>query len=342
MNPSIPFILFMSSRRNSVEGEALSARVVWSTPPDMPIPDTLNLGLALAVFVAAIGLIWLASSVQTWLGVFLIGLLFSYLLLTNYALLHEAAHGNLQSSPRRNYWLGLLTGCLFPIPFSMIRSTHQGHHLFNRTDSEMFDLYYPHDNLFIKYIRWYGILCGLFWPLIPLGAVLFALTPKPLRDRLFQKPQSTGYLFSDAQRASVWNVRFELLGILAFFWLLHWALHLHWTHTLVLYAFFSVNWSTRQYVGHAFSKRDIIDGAWNLRHNRLMTWILLHGEYDKTHHRRPDVSWIYLPRLTPPDEERPGYIKHYWRQWLGPRPNTEPPPVPDYDEARATSAAPGL
>ena len=299
----------------------------FSTPPDMPVPDSLNLLLSLAVFGCAIGLICAASYVHNWLAVLAIGIVFSYVLLTNYALLHEATHGNLQLTPRRNYWLGFLTGCLFPMPFSMICLTHQGHHLYNRTDSEMFDLYYPHDNRVIKYIRWYGILLGLFWPLIPLGAVLFSLSPRPLREKIFGQPQSTSYMFSNVKRTSIWSVRVEFLAIVLLFTGLHWLLHLHWTHTLVLYACFSINWSTRQYVGHAFSKRDIIDGAWNLRHNPLMSFVLLHGEYDKTHHRRPDVSWIYLPKLTPADDERPSYFKHYWRQWLGPRPNLEPAPV---------------
>jgi len=210
----------------------------------------------------------------------------------------------------------------------MICLTHQGHHLHNRTDAEMFDLYYPHDNRVLKYLRWYGILCGFFWPLVPLGAVLFATLPGPLRRRVFDQRQSTRYMFASAQRASVWSVRAELAAIIAFFVGLHWSLDLHWTHTLVCYACFSLNWSTRQYVGHAFSKRDIIDGAWNLRHNPLMSWVLLHSELDKTHHQRPDVSWIYLPRLTAPDDERPGYVRQYWRQWLGPRPSVEPEPAP--------------
>lgn len=132
-------------------------------------------------------------------------------------------------------------------------------------------------------------------------------------------------------------VRAELGLIIAFFAGLHLLLSLQWTHTLVLYACFSVNWSTRQYVGHAFSKRDIIDGAWNLRHHPLMSWVLLHGEYDKTHHQRPDVSWIYLPQLTAADDERPGYVRQYWRQWLGPRPNVEPEPV-----AAAIPSAPAV
>jgi len=191
----------------------------------------------------------------------------------------------------------------------------------------MFDLYYPHDNRLLKYLRWYGILCGMFWPLIPLGAVLFSLLPRFLREKIFGQPKSTGYMFSNIRMAAVWAVRLELLAIVSFFTAIHWLLGLNWTHTLILYACFSFNWSTRQYVGHAFSKRDIIDGAWNLRHNRLMSAILLHGEYDKNHHRRSDVSWYYLPQLSPPDEARPSYFKHYWRQWLGPRPNSEPEPA---------------
>ena len=56
-----------------------------------------------------------------------VGVAYSYLLLTNYALLHEASHGNLQSAAWRNYTLGLVTGLLFPMPFTLMRSTHQGH-----------------------------------------------------------------------------------------------------------------------------------------------------------------------------------------------------------------------
>jgi fatty acid desaturase len=57
-----------------------------------------------------------------------------------------------------------------------------------------------------------------------------------------------------------------------------------------------------------------------------MTWILLHGEYDLNHHRRPDVSWYHLPDLSQAGEGRPGYIRQYWRLWRGPRLNTEPAP----------------
>lgn len=296
-------------------------------PPEMPIPVRLNLTLVAVVVTAAVALLGLGSWVEPWYAVLAVGIVFSYVLLTNYALLHEATHNNLHSAPRANHWLGLLTGLLFPVPFSMVHATHQGHHLRNRTDFEMFDLYYPTDNRLVKYGQWYSILCGLFYPIIPLGALLFALCPSLLRARAFRQARSSSYLLGDIRTNEVRAIRAEVLLIAAFFAGLAWLLELRLANTLVLYACFAVNWSTRQYVGHAFSKRDVIQGAWNLRHNRLMSLVLLHGEYDLNHHRRPDVSWYYLPGLCrPEDPPRRGYVRQYWRLWLGPRPAAEPAP----------------
>jgi fatty acid desaturase len=298
------------------------------SPPsaDYPIPNCLNASLVAVVFSSALALLWLGSHADHWYAILGVGVLFSYVLLTNYALLHEAVHGNLNSSSRLNYCLGVLTGFLFPIPFSMIRTTHQGHHLRNRTDYEMFDLYYPTDSRLIKHGRWYMILCGLFYPFVPLTALLFALCPAVLRGRFFRFDKAYRYLLGDIQDAEIRSIRVEVFLTVVFFACLAWLLQLQWLNTLILYACFSFNWSTRQYVGHAFSRRDVIEGAWNLRHNRLMSWVLLHGEWDLNHHRRPDLSWYYLPRVSLADEPRPSYIKQYWRQWRGPRLVTEPAP----------------
>jgi fatty acid desaturase len=297
-------------------------------PADMPIPNRLNVCLVALVFAVGLASLWLGSVVTAWYAVLLAGIAFSYLMLTNYALLHEAAHRNLHSSPRVNYLLGVIAGLLFPIPFRLMRTTHQNHHHHNRTDHEMFDLYYATDNRVLKWLQWYGLLCGLFWPLVPLGAVLFALCPWLLRWQLVKKTDpARGVAFVDnLERTAVRAIRLELLLIVLFFIALFWALDLRWQNTLVLYACFSFNWSTRQYVGHAFSRRDIVDGAWNLRHSPWMTWLLLHGEWDLNHHRRPDVPWYYLPRLAQQSEPRLSYWKQYWRQWLGPRLCHEPEP----------------
>jgi fatty acid desaturase len=292
----------------------------------MPIKNRLNVALVACVVSAAVALLWLASQVESAWAVFAVGIVFSYVMLTDYALLHEATHGNLHASPRWNYWLGVAAGAFFPVSFSMVRTTHQGHHLRNRTDFELFDLYYPGDNRLVKYAQWYSILCGLFWPIVPIGAILAAIWPGLLRLRPFQRARSSSYLVGDIRASDLWAIRAEVLLIVAIFAALFYALELRWLPTLVLYGCFAVNWSTRQYIGHAFSHRHVIDGAWNLRHNRLMSWILLHGEYDLNHHRRPDVPWYYLPTLSPRDEPRLSYVRQYLRLWLGPRPSDEPAP----------------
>lgn len=93
----------------------------------------------------------------------------------------------------------------------------------------------------------------------------------------------------------------------------------------------SVRMFRRKLVGapihrHAFSRRGVVEGAFNLRHNRVMSWLLLHGEWDLNHHRRPDVPWLYLQQLPTREDERLDYGRQYLRLWRGPRMCTEPSP----------------
>ena len=302
---------------------------------EFPIPDWLNSALVLGVSGIAIALLWLASHLETWPGVIAVGILFSYAMLTNYALLHDGTHESLRSSVRANYWFGFITGIWFPVPFSMIHYTHRSHHRFNRTDTEMFDLYYPTDNRVLKYMQWYSILCGLFWPLVPLGAMIIAFCPSGLRSRVLSKADpARGLAYLAAIPGDVvTRVRMETLALVAIWAALAWSLEFRLVPVLVCYACFSFNWSTRQYVTHAFTQRDVIDGAFNLRHNRLMDFVLLHGQWDLNHHRHPEVSWYYLPRLaasegTSSEKARRSYVKQYLRQWKGPVPAMSPGPEP--------------
>jgi fatty acid desaturase len=303
----------------------ISASVTFDTPhygsppADMPIPNRLNAVLVALVVGSGLALLWLGSHVTAWYAILLTGAAFSYLMLTNYALLHEAAHGNLNSSPRVNYLLGIITGMLFPIPFRLMRTTHQNHHRHNRTDHEMFDLYYPSDSRVLKWAQWYGILAGLFWPFIPIGALWVAVWPGLLRLLTKADPGRGVAIVANLERKAIRALRLELALIILFYVVLFWLFDLKLLNTLILFACFSFNWSTRQYVGHAFSRRDIVEGAWNLRHVPTMSWLLLNGELDLNHHRHPEVSWYYLPRFSTPNERRLSYWRQYWRQWLGPR-----------------------
>jgi fatty acid desaturase len=292
----------------------------------MSVPNVLNFTLVVLDVAAAIVLLWLGSWLDFGWAVLGVGIVFSYLMLTNYALLHEAIHDNLNSDPAWNYWLGVVAGIFFLAPFSMIRVTHRGHHQRNRTDAEMFDLYYPGDSFFLKCCQWYGTLAGLFWPCIPVCAFLFAVCPRTIGLQLFSGPPLGNANVKDINAHDLRRIRLELLLTLAVFTLLLGLFEWRWLNILILYGCFSINWSTRQYVGHAFSRRDIVEGAWNLRHTWLASKILLHGEWDLTHHRHPEVPWYYLPTLASPDEPRRNYVTQYWRQWLGPRLASEPPP----------------
>ena len=97
-------------------------------------------------------------------------------------------------------------------------------------------------------------------PLVPLGAVLFATCPMALRVR-FRRARVSNYVLGDIQKADVRAIRWEVLLIAAFFAAIFWLLDLRWQNTLVLYACFAFNWSTRQYVGHAYTQRDVIEGS---------------------------------------------------------------------------------
>ena len=86
------------------------------------------------------------------------------------------------------------------------------------------------------------------------------------------------------------------------------------------YAAFGFNWSSLQYTDHAFSERDVYEGAWNLRVNRLVQYIFLNYHHHRIHHLYPTVPWLYLERYIDKSEERPTFLSIYLKMWAGPRP----------------------
>ena len=290
-----------------------------------PIHGSLNRALVALVMAAALALLWVGAHVSlAW--ALPVGIVFSFVLLSNYALLHEATHDNLHPGARWNHALGTLAGFLFPIPFSMIKVTHTVHHCCNRTDHEMFDLYYPGDNMFLKLGQWYGLMCGWFWPCIPLGTVLLATFPGLLRSAPFRKARTTAVLFDDFERHGIRRIRIEVMLMLGFWIALFYLLELRWSNLLLMYACFAFNWSTRQYVTHAFTPRDVVNGALNLRAGRLMSSILLKGNWDLVHHQQPWLPWTALEAQGRRSAAPVAFWPQYWRMWRGPVPVAEAAP----------------
>lgn len=303
------------TERAEAEGASQGAAADRLTPP-----DRLNLAIAAAILCASLGLLWLGSQLDlAWALV--VGIPFSFVLLSNYALMHEAVHDVLHRNPRTNWLIGMVAGWLFPMSFTVLKVTHIVHHCCNRTDHEMFDYYYPGDRLPIKYAQWYGLLLGLWWPLIPVGTLLLGIAPGLLRSMPFRRARTTAVLFDDFGPAEVFRIRLEVATGLVFWTAAFLLLDLRWEAVLLMYACFGFNWSTRQYVTHAFTPRDVRNGALNLRVSRLMGAVLLNGHWDLVHHRHPHVPWTHLPVLGRDSEPPVSYWHQYRELWKGPRPS---------------------
>lgn len=307
-----------------------------SRRPDTPIKEGTNLLLVVTVVGLSVSLLWLASFLSQWYWTLGLGVVFSYLMLTNYALMHEAIHLNLQENQGRNYIFGVISSCMFPVSFTMVQITHQGHHYRNRTDAEIFDQYYPGRlSKFLKFGQWYGTLLGFFYFLVVLTSFLIGLIPGITRSRIFIGEVGNGNL-ADVTKEDLKKIRLEMAVLICGWAAIFYFLQLNWLIVLLMFGMAGINWSTRQYIGHAYSPREIIDGAWNLRHNPIMSRILLHGEWDLTHHKYPDVPWSYLPTMPIDGRDRPGYVGLYFRMWAGPRLVDEAEPdMWDTDEMRA-------
>lgn len=252
----------------------------------------------------------------------------SFLLLTNYALLHEAAHGNFHKNPRLNYLGGILSGFLFPISFTLVQVTHSKHHAYNRTIYESFDLISKSDHRMVKYFQWYSILLGFFWPSAVLGNLLVAFFPNARNWKIFQNRLSTKVMLEDLQPSDIPKIRWETAGILILWSLIFYIGLMEPMAIFILYFLFGINWSTRQYITHAYTERKVIEGAFNLKTSRWHELLLLNGNWDREHHEYPEFPWIFLSKLGKKRKADRSYLKQYLKMWLGPISTDEAPPLP--------------
>jgi fatty acid desaturase len=297
--------------------------------PDLRIPGKLNVTLALLAYSFAIGLLWLAS--HTGSTVLLIGAAigFSYVGNTIFSLLHEAVHGSFHSNRNVNNAFGIVSAAFFPTSFTFQRVCHLGHHRRNRTDLELFDYYYPEDNRFIKFYRLYCLLTGFYWLSIPFGCAVFFLLRGLFVSKAFlavARPLGLGPMIGDLSDQPPGRIRLEIGFTILLQALLFWALSLTLTGWFVCYVAFALNWCSLQYTDHAWTVRDIRNGAWNLKVNRTVQYIFLNYHHHLAHHQNPKVPWIHLPKFVDFDKPRPSYLRIYLSLWRGPRPIEQPPP----------------
>ncbi|MBM7114513.1 fatty acid desaturase family protein [Archangium primigenium] len=285
-------------------------------------PGTLNVCLALGIVAGGVGLQWLASRAEGTATLLGLGVAFSFLFLPLYSLLHEAEHRVFHVNPRVNEGFGLLLAAFFPGPFTFLRACHLGHHRRNRSDAEMFDLYYPSDNRTWKRVYFYFLYTGGFWLAVPLAVGSMLVWPGFLRGQVIKDP-STVAMLHGIPEGFFRRIRLECAGVVLLHAALIGGLGLSPGRYLLLYALYGVNWSAQQYITHAASPRHVLDGAHNLRAWRGYEVLLLHFNWHLAHHQHPRVPWLYLPRYDDASRTRPGYLTSFLRFWRGPR-LTEP------------------
>src|SRR6187397_414803 len=151
------------------------------------IPGKINMIILLVCSCAYFTLLWAASHVDHYGWVVLMGVLFAFIMVPVYSLIHEAEHGILHSNKRINDLMGRWLSTLFIAPYTFFRHCHLKHHKKNRTDEEMWDLYYEHQSKKLRYGNLYLMMAGFGYLALWLSVLLFAIAPGLVNSVLFKK-----------------------------------------------------------------------------------------------------------------------------------------------------------
>jgi fatty acid desaturase len=289
----------------------------------LPIPARLNIAIAASAIVVAIACLWLASHSPHWIILLGAACVFSFANNTIFSLLHECVHGSFHPNRHVNESAGVLFAAFFPTAFTIQRVSHFGHHRRNRTDLELYDYYLPHQSRWLKTYWIYCLLTGFYWAIIPVAGLVYLACPFIFRSRAFQNGPAKWWGFGEYVRdiaaepiGRVWS---EAAFTVAFQIAAWHALDLDWIGLLACYWAFGLNWSSLQYTDHAWSPRDLHEGAWNLRFWPMTQAIFLNYNLHLVHHRRPDIAWYYLPRFVSAADPNPSFWSIYLSLWGGAR-----------------------
>ncbi len=284
------------------------------------IPDKINLLITFLCSCAYFVLLWIASHVHSYGWVLLFGLLFAVIMVPVYSLIHEAEHGIVNSNEFVNNIMGRWLSTLFIAPFTFFKHCHLKHHKKNRTDEEMWDLYYEHQNKFQRYKTLYGMMIGLGYFSLWLATLLFAIAPRLIYTRFFYSQKEVGgFLRGSDRKDKVANSRWESLLAIIFQVFIFFILDLKWTSWLTLFVIHGFLWSSQNYVNHAFSPRNIINGAHNLKIPLWLNLVYLNFNLHLAHHQNPKIPWIHLPTFIKKGKGRMSFFRNYLRLWKGPR-----------------------
>ena len=113
------------------------------------------------------------------------------------------------------------------------------------------------------------------------------------------------------------------LAVILFQVLVLWILNWDFMTWFMFYMINGLIWSSQNYVNHAFSPRDIINGAHNLKMPAWLNIIYLNFNLHLAHHQNPGIPWNHLPRFVKTQNGRFSFFRNYLRLWRGPKVTSE-------------------
>jgi fatty acid desaturase len=293
-----------------------------------PIPVVTNLLLLTVCSALYFLLLRMASRGDSTLAVVACGFAFAVNMIPIYALIHEAEHNLLHPDPAWNDRLGRWLCCLFVVSFTFFKHCHLRHHRKNRTDIEMWELYYAHQSRWRRRGNLLLMMSGLGYLSLWLSVLLFAVAPSLVYCGILQRhTEVAGFLQGSEQPAKIAAMRRESWVAIVFQAAMIILLDLDLRSWLTLFLLHGFVWSSQNYVNHAFSRRDIVNGAHNLWIPAWLHYVYLNFNLHLAHHQNPGIPWVHLPEFVPPGPRRTSFFRNYLRLWTGPALTHEPEPV---------------
>jgi fatty acid desaturase len=293
-----------------------------------PVPVFANLAAVVICSALYFILLYAASRATSLASVIACGLLFAVNMIPIYSLIHEAEHNMLLPRPWWNDLLGRWLCTLFVVSFTFFKHCHLRHHRKNRTDIEMWDLYLQPQDKWKRRGNLYLMMSGLGYLSLWLSVLLFALAPSLVYCGFFQRhTEIAGFLEGSNRGRKLAAIRTESWVVLLFQAAMIWGLQLRLSSWLILFVIHGFVWSSQNYVNHAFSPRDIVNGAHNLKMPLLLKPIYLNFNLHLAHHQNPRIPWSHLPNFLPEGSARISFFRNYLRLWTGPRLTLERNPL---------------
>lgn len=220
---------------------------------------------------------------------------------THWGLIHEAVHKLLHPNARMNEGFGRMLCILMGPSFHILRFGHLMHHQYNREwESEFYDEAQAHWKERLHY--YYKLIGGLYITELAVSLAAAMLPSSVVRRGVHGKlartfkpagPAAENVFF---RRGKLRAVRIDMaLSVLLY----GSALYLYGAYWMVLLAFIAARALSVSFfdnIYHYATPADNSKAAKELAMPRIVSAMLLHGNYHETHHQQPNIPWYYLPR----------------------------------------------